>query len=64
VWRTAQDWLASILPYGRHVIARRSMHYIQNAQPELVIDSVRRVLRMVRPAAVRCRGVRASVGRG
>ena len=28
----------------------------QNAQPGLVIDSVRRVLRMVRPAAVRCLG--------
>jgi pimeloyl-ACP methyl ester carboxylesterase len=56
VWQTAQNWLASILPYGRHVIARRSMHYIQTAQPELVIDAVRRELKMVRPAAVRCRG--------
>ena len=45
-----------ILPYARHVIARRSGHYIQNAQPELVIDAVRRILRMVRPATVRCRG--------
>jgi hypothetical protein len=55
-WRTAQDWLGGILPYARHVIARRSSHYIQNAQPKLVIDAVRRELRMVRPAAVRCRG--------
>jgi hypothetical protein len=45
-----------ILPYARHVIARKSGHYIQTAQPELVIDAVRRVLRMVRPATVRCRG--------
>jgi hypothetical protein len=45
-----------ILPYARHVIARRSGHYRQNAQPELVIDAVRRVLGMVRPATLRCRG--------
>ena len=55
-WRTAQDWLGGILPYARHVIARRSSHYIQTAQPKLVIDAVRRELRMVRAVAVRCRG--------
>jgi pimeloyl-ACP methyl ester carboxylesterase len=54
--RAAQNELGGLLPYARHVIARRSGHYIQNAQPELVIDAVRRVLGMVRPAAVRCRG--------
>jgi pimeloyl-ACP methyl ester carboxylesterase len=56
VSRSAQNWLGGLLPYARHVIARRSGHYIQTAQPELVIDSVRRVLGMVRPATVRCRG--------
>jgi hypothetical protein len=56
VARAAQNELAMILPYARHVIARRSWHFIQNAQPELVIDAVRRELGMVRPAAVRCRG--------
>jgi hypothetical protein len=55
-WQTAQDWLGAILPYARHVIARRSSHYIQNTQPKLVIDAVRRELRMVRAVAVRCRG--------
>jgi hypothetical protein len=54
--RTAQNWLGGLPPCARHVIARRSGHYIQTAQPELVIDAVRRVLGMVRPAAVRCRG--------
>ena len=38
------------------MIAERSGHYIHNAQPKLVIDAVRRELRMVRPVAVRCRG--------
>jgi pimeloyl-ACP methyl ester carboxylesterase len=56
VWRTAQGWLAALVPYARHAIARKSEHYIQTAQPKLVIDSVRRELRMVRPATVRCRG--------
>jgi len=55
-WRTAQDWLGGILPYARHVIARRSAHYIHNAQPELVIDAVRRELKMLRAVTVRCRG--------
>jgi pimeloyl-ACP methyl ester carboxylesterase len=55
-WRTAQGWLAALVPYARHVIARKSEHYVHTAQPELVIDAVRRELRMVRPTTVRCRG--------
>jgi pimeloyl-ACP methyl ester carboxylesterase len=55
-WRMAQGWLAALVPYARHVIARKSEHYIQTEQPRLVIDAVRRELRMVRPTTVRCRG--------
>ena len=55
-WQTAQSWLAALVPYARHVIARKSEHYIQTEQPSLVIDAVRRELRMVRPTTVRCRG--------
>ena len=55
-WQTAQGWLAALVPYARHVIARKSEHYIQTEQPSLVIDAVRRELRMVRPTTVRCRG--------
>ena len=55
-WRTAQGWLAALVPYARHVIARKSNHYVLTEQPELVIDAVRRELRMVRPTTVRCRG--------
>ena len=66
VHRTAQDWLAALVPYARHVIARKSNHYVLTEQPELVIDAVRRELRMVRSATVRCRGggdsCRARVG--
>ena len=56
IWQKAQDWLAALVPYARHVIARKSNHYVLTEQPELVIDAVRRELRMVRPATVRCRG--------
>jgi pimeloyl-ACP methyl ester carboxylesterase len=55
-WQTAQDWLGGLLPYARHVIARRSAHSIHNAQPELVIRAVRQELAMVRPVTQRCRG--------
>ena len=41
-WRTAQGWLAAIVPYARHVIAGKSNHYVPTNQPELVIDAVRR----------------------
>jgi hypothetical protein len=58
-WQTAQDLLGAILPYADHVIARRSAHYIQTAQPKLVIDAVRRELRMLRAVTVRCRGGRS-----
>ena len=64
--QAAQSELGRLLPYARHVIAKRSGHYIHNAQPKLVIDAVRRELRMVRPVAVRCRrggnSCRARVG--
>jgi len=63
-WRTAQGWLAALVPYARHVIARKSEHYVHTEQPELVIDAVRRELRMVRPTTVRCRGGGDRVGRG
>src|SRR5262249_17843933 len=59
-WRTAQGWLAALVPYARHVIARKSEHYIPTEQPRLVIDAGRGELRMVRPAVVRCRGGRDS----
>jgi pimeloyl-ACP methyl ester carboxylesterase len=53
---TAQDELAQILPYARHIIAGKSGHYIQTAQPELVSDAARSVLGAVRPVVVRCWG--------
>jgi hypothetical protein len=65
-WGSAQDELAMLLPHARHVVATESGHNIHVEQPGLVIRAVRRVVRAVRPVAVRCRGggslCRARVG--
>ena len=47
-WTDAQDKLARLTPATRHVIARRSSHYIMFTQPKLVINQVRRVVRAAR----------------
>jgi pimeloyl-ACP methyl ester carboxylesterase len=56
VTQGAQNELGRLVPYARHIIARKSGHYIQLAQPRLVTNSVRSVLSAVRPVVVRCRG--------
>jgi pimeloyl-ACP methyl ester carboxylesterase len=38
-----QNALLTQIPKGKHVFAPNSRHYIQNDQPELVIDAIRRV---------------------
>ncbi len=48
VWRELQQEMARRSPQGRLVIAEKSGHYIQNDQPDLVIDAVRRVVESVR----------------
>jgi pimeloyl-ACP methyl ester carboxylesterase len=44
MYRSAQTQLSKIVPGARHVIARRSGHYIQIDQPRLVIGAIRRVV--------------------
>jgi hypothetical protein len=44
----AQHDLAQLLPGARHAIAEQSGHYIQQDQPELVIEAVRQVVESVR----------------
>lgn len=46
-WRELQTDLVKCSLSGKHVIAEKSGHYIQFAEPELVIDSIRRVIRAV-----------------
>jgi pimeloyl-ACP methyl ester carboxylesterase len=47
-WATSQDHLARHLPHGRHILARRSAHFIQIDQPGLVIRAIRQVVKEVR----------------
>ena len=47
-WTYSQDQLAKLTPSAVHIIAKRSSHYIQLTQPQLVLDQVNRVVRAVR----------------
>ena len=47
-WRKAQARLARLTPHAVHVTAKRSSHYVMFTQPKLIVDQVRRVVRVVR----------------
>jgi pimeloyl-ACP methyl ester carboxylesterase len=47
-WRHIQARTAAQWPLGRQVIAQGSGHYIQNDQPELVIDQIRQLVLQLR----------------
>jgi pimeloyl-ACP methyl ester carboxylesterase len=44
IWQELQRELATRSPQAEHVVAQKSGHYIQNDEPALVIDAVRRVV--------------------
>jgi pimeloyl-ACP methyl ester carboxylesterase len=44
IWQELQSELATRSPRAEHIIATQSGHYIQNHEPLLVIDAVRRAL--------------------
>jgi pimeloyl-ACP methyl ester carboxylesterase len=44
MWRATQDELAALVPNARYTIAGQSGHYIQQEQPELVIEAIRQVV--------------------
>ncbi len=52
-FQAAQDDLASLVPGTEHVIADESEHYIQLAQPELVIEAIDAVVEAVRRGETR-----------
>jgi pimeloyl-ACP methyl ester carboxylesterase len=47
-WREGQNQLAALLPDAQHRIARKSEHYIQVEQPNLVVNAVWQVWKAVR----------------
>jgi pimeloyl-ACP methyl ester carboxylesterase len=44
VWQELQRELATRSPQAEHIVAAKSGHYIQNDEPSLVIEAVRRVV--------------------
>lgn len=50
-WQATQNKLAALVPGGRHIFATKSGHYIQQQQPDLVIDATRQVVEAVRKPA-------------
>jgi pimeloyl-ACP methyl ester carboxylesterase len=44
IWQELQKELATRSPHAEQIVARKSGHYIQNDEPALVIDAVRRVV--------------------
>ena len=53
-FQPAQDDLTDLVPGARHVIAKRSAHYIHVEQPALVNRAIRRVVAAVRRDANPC----------
>jgi pimeloyl-ACP methyl ester carboxylesterase len=47
IWQDLHRELATRSPQGEVVVATRSGHYIQNDEPEIVIDAVRRIVNRV-----------------
>ena len=47
-WQYAQNRLARLVPNARHLIAKRSTHYIMFSQPRLIIRAVHHVVSRVR----------------
>ncbi len=43
VWAYRQSQLVALSPQGRHIVARRSGHFPQVTEPELVVDAIRLV---------------------
>jgi pimeloyl-ACP methyl ester carboxylesterase len=48
LWRVLHDELAGLSTEHIHVLALRSNHFVMEAQPEVVVDGVRAVVRAVR----------------
>jgi pimeloyl-ACP methyl ester carboxylesterase len=48
LWQASQDEFAGGLRNGRHIIARKSRHYIQNDEPDLVVAEIQRIITMTK----------------
>ena len=48
IWQELQRELATRSPQAEHIVAPKRGHYIQNDEPALVIDAVRRMVAKAR----------------
>ena len=48
IWQELQNELATRSPAAEHIVATHSGHYIQNDEPQLVVDALRRVVAAAR----------------
>lgn len=47
-WLASQNQLALLVPNAKHVIAKKSSHYIQATQPQLIIDAIKEMVKSLR----------------
>ena len=55
-WRGNQRYMVGLTDGTRHVVARRSSHYVQLSQPALVVDAIRDVVKDAGPRFKTCQG--------
>jgi len=53
-WGPLQEQLAALIPGTELITARKSGHFIQLDEPELVIDAIRRVVEAAQTAGLHC----------
>lgn len=51
-WRLGQQQLVSLEPDATHIIANKSQHYVQYAQPELIIQSIKKMIKQVKTDSI------------
>ncbi|MBA2652643.1 MAG: alpha/beta hydrolase [Tatlockia sp.] len=47
-WQKGQNKLVLLEPHAKHLIATKSQHYIQYAQPDLIIDAIHQMVEDIR----------------
>jgi len=48
-WRKSEERMAAVVPHVQLVIAKKSGHYIQWDEPEIVVEAIRKVARLTSP---------------
>ncbi len=49
-WQEGQNQLVLLSPHAKHIIAKKSQHYVQATEPELIINSIHEMVDEIRNA--------------